>query len=149
MVIDKITNLRRYEKLSPLFPKAFDYLQKTNFTSMANGKYAIEGDNVFAIVMEYQTKDIHDCMLEGHQKYIDVQFMIKGSEWIGITSLENQKPHIAYDADKDIVFFQDSFYQVKLATGNFTIFFPDDLHMPCVKDGEAATIKKVVLKIRS
>lgn len=148
MVLDRIENLRRYESLNPLFVKAFDFIDQTDFNKLELGKHVIDGENVFALLMEYQTKDMQDCMLEGHRKYIDVQYMIDGNEFIGITSFVNQPPHIDYDPTKDLIFFKgDCDNNVKLSAGNFTIFFPEDLHMPSVKIGTISKVRKVVVKI--
>jgi YhcH/YjgK/YiaL family protein len=31
----------------------------------------------------------------------------------------------------------------------FAIFFPEDVHMPGIKTGESATVKKLVIKVRT
>jgi YhcH/YjgK/YiaL family protein len=147
MIIDKIQNLRLYEKLSPLFALAMDYLQKTDFTKMEHGKHAVDGEKVFAIYQEYKTKDAHDCMLEGHRKYIDIQYIIEGKELINVEPLDGQAYKVPYDTEKDVAFFAGEGAPIMLEAGNFTIFFPDDLHMPCVKAGQSETVKKVVMKI--
>jgi beta-galactosidase beta subunit len=40
----------------------------------------------FAIIQEYNTKEIKDCVLEGHVKYIDIQYIIQGVELMGVTT---------------------------------------------------------------
>jgi len=149
MIIDKIENLRLYEKLSPLFIKAFNYLEETDFNQLVSGKHLIDGDNVFALLQEYETKNAVDCMLEGHQKYIDIQYVLSGEEIMGIASYTNQKVLKPYHADNDIAFYDGEYSAVKVAKGNFTIFFPGDLHMPCLKVNVPAMVRKVVVKIRA
>ena len=34
------------------------------------GKYEIKGDEVFAILQSYDTKEEADCKLEAHKKYV-------------------------------------------------------------------------------
>jgi YhcH/YjgK/YiaL family protein len=99
--------------------------------------------------MEYQTKDIELCLLEGHQKYIDVQYIIEGEEFIGVNSLVDQTPHIPLDIEKDVAFYPGNGYQFKLEAGNFAIFFRTDLHQPCIKVNEPTQVRKVVVKIRA
>jgi beta-galactosidase beta subunit len=43
------------------------------------------------IIQEYNTKEIKDCVLEGHVKYIDIQYIIQGVELMGVTTKKNQK----------------------------------------------------------
>jgi YhcH/YjgK/YiaL family protein len=150
MIIDKIENLRTYEKLNPLFPKALSYLEKTDFSKLEPGRHTIEGEDAFALYMEYETKKKEDCLLENHRTYIDIQYMIGGEELIGISSQQEQTPHIPYDASKDIAFYEGNpDFVIKLATKHFAIFFTDDLHMPCIKSESISSVKKVVIKIRA
>ncbi|HEY8936627.1 MAG TPA: YhcH/YjgK/YiaL family protein [Cyclobacteriaceae bacterium] len=146
MIIDKIENLWLYEKLNPRFAKAFAYLEETDFNQLDSGKYTIEGNDVFALLQEYETKSAADCMLEGHQKYIDIQYVLNGEEIMGMTSFANQKVLKPYHTDNDIAFYDGEYSTVKVAKGNFTIFFPGDLHMPCLKVNAPARVKRLLLK---
>jgi YhcH/YjgK/YiaL family protein len=148
MVLDKIKNHARYEQLNPRFAEAFNFILKTNFSSLPEGKHLIEGDDLFAIHQQYNTKDAHECMLEAHKKYIDIQYIIDGEEYIGIDSLDNQPAQVPYDEGKDVAFFNGQGQRFKLEAGSFAIFFPTDLHMPCVKVNESSIVKKVVMKVR-
>jgi beta-galactosidase beta subunit len=46
---------------------------------------------VYFAIQEYNTKEIKDCVLEGHAKYIDIQYIIQGVELMGVTTKKNQK----------------------------------------------------------
>jgi len=92
MVIDKIENYKLYVSLSEKIAKAFAYINETDLSQTALGKYEIDNDDIFALVQEYDTKDKNECKLEGHSKYIDIQYIIYGVELIGVTSLINQIP---------------------------------------------------------
>src|SRR5580704_4265576 len=98
MIFDKIENYAIYENISPLIKKAFEYLKQTDFSGMENGKYVVDGDDVFAILQEYDTKNDAHAKLEAHRKYIDVQYIISGEEFIGVRPLINQAPCKEYDA---------------------------------------------------
>ncbi|MDO6737836.1 YhcH/YjgK/YiaL family protein [Wenyingzhuangia sp. 2_MG-2023] len=147
MVLDKIENYKLYYGLSERIAQAFDYVNTTDLANIPEGKYEIDGDNVFAIVMEYDTKNPNDCKCEGHHKHIDLQYIISGTEYVGITTLTDQKP-ISEDPEKDLDFYNTSCSLVKFETGVFTLFFPDDLHMPSVFLNKPESVKKVVVKIK-
>jgi beta-galactosidase beta subunit len=51
---------------------------------MEPGVYEIAKQVYFAIIQEYNTKEIKDCVLEGHVKYIDIQYIIQGVELMGL-----------------------------------------------------------------
>jgi YhcH/YjgK/YiaL family protein len=149
MILDHISNAHLYDALNPHFKKAFDFLSKTSFTELAVGKYEIDGDNVFAMLSEYNTKDEKNCRPEAHQKYIDIQFMVAGFEWIGYSRLDGQKVTDVYNEQKDIVFFESEIDRIPLREGFFTVLYPTDLHAPCIKEGEIKQNRKVVVKVKA
>lgn len=148
MVVDKIKNLGIYSNISARLAKGIEYINNTDFSKIDLGTYKIEGDDVFAMVQEYDTKNIEDCKLEGHKKYIDIQYIISGDEKIGLTTLNNQ-PLIEQNDEGDYSFYKGESTLIKFEAGTFGIFFPDDLHMPCVKLNEISKVRKVVVKVRA
>jgi len=147
MVLDKIENASFYESLNPGFKKAFDFIKKNNFSNFLPGKYNIVGDEIFVLVSEYETKHAQDSYPEAHKKYIDIQFLISGTEKIGFTSFINQKVVTEYNKKKDISFFDTPVDFFQLKTGMFAIFFNNDLHQPGIFVNNPETVKKVVVKV--
>lgn len=147
MITDVIQNAHLYEGLNERFKKAFNYLKQTDFTTAGNGKYEIDGDNIFAIVNEYETKDKNDCETEAHKKHIDIQYIIKGTEMFGYAPLTTQKPIKEYNETNDAAIYKEAVSYIKLEAGMFIIFYPTDLHQPEVREFEPVTVKKVVVKI--
>lgn len=145
MIIDKLQNSLLYENLHPGFVKAFDFIGKTDFSKLADGKYEIDGNDIFALVQEYKTKDI--AKLEGHRKYIDIQYLHSGVELIAYANLENQII-ISDDEEKDLAFYEGEGSFIKLESQMFAIFFPQDLHMPGIKLTNVNQVKKIVIKVR-
>lgn len=146
MVLDKIENSGLYKSLHPRFDKAFEYIRITDFSLLDDGKYEIEGKNIFALVQEYNTKDAKDAKPEAHKKYIDIQYIHSGAELIGVATLQNQVIVVS-DPEKDITFYNGETSLVKLDAGMFAIFFPSDLHMPGINISQSARVKKVVIKL--
>jgi YhcH/YjgK/YiaL family protein len=147
MVIDKIENSQLYAGLSERIAKAFEYINTTDLQNTEEGKYEVDGKNVLAIVQEYNTKNLEDCKLESHFEHIDIQYMISGTELMGVNILSNQIPHTVID-EKDVAFYENESTDFELTQGMFAIFFPDDLHRPCIKNGANSKVKKLVVKIR-
>ena len=147
MVLDKIENYKLYENLSERIAKGFEFINNTDLAQIESGKYQIDNDTIFAIVQEYDTKEVKDCKLEGHTKYIDIQYVIKGVELMGVTTKNNQKM-ILTDEEKDYSFYEGETSLIRVEEGMFTIFFPDDLHRPCVKADQVSKVKKVVVKVQ-
>ncbi|MFN3667553.1 MAG: YhcH/YjgK/YiaL family protein, partial [Sediminibacterium sp.] len=101
MVIDQLSNAARYYGLGTLIEKALLFLQHTDLNTLENGKHELEGDALFAIVQEYDTKDPAQEKLESHKKYIDVQFVVSGTEKMGHALLKKQTPSRAYNPEDD------------------------------------------------
>lgn len=148
MVIDHVHQAALYYKLHPGIEAALRYIQATDFTKVDNGTYPIDGDQLFAIVQEYDTKDPSSEKLEAHKKYIDVQFMIHGQEQMGHALLNKQVTTRDYRTEDDFMLFDEApdFFSV-VTEGMFTIFFPPDLHMPCILHQRSSHVKKVVVKV--
>jgi YhcH/YjgK/YiaL family protein len=149
MIHDSLQHCALYAGLNPMFKKAFDYLKKTDLNTLAFGKHIIEGEDLFVIFQEYESKDPSACKMENHRKYIDIQYMFSGEELIGISTFNGQVPTEEYDETKEVAFYKNEYTsQLKLEQGQFAIFFPHDLHMPCIKAEKAQTVKKAVFKVR-
>jgi YhcH/YjgK/YiaL family protein len=148
MIYDKVENASRYAAVSARVAKGLQYIQNTDFTRMEPGKHEIDGEDLFAVINEYETKEEKDCVLEAHRKYLDIQYMLSGSELIGISTLYKQEPVKAYSDANDYALYSDKLFFVQLKAGTFTIFFPEDLHMPGVIDKSPVKVRKVIVKVR-
>lgn len=147
MVIDTLENCTRYENLHPRFKAAFDFLRNPAVYAVPDGRTDIAGDAVFALVQNYETKPIHEGKLEAHRKYIDIQFLADGEEFVGYAPLGNQKIAAAYDADKDVAFYEGESWFTLLRKGMFAIFFTQDAHLPSRYTEKPSHVKKIVLKV--
>ncbi len=147
MIIDKIENQKIYKSLSTKIKKAFDYLLETDLSQVPLGKYEIDADNIFAIVMEYETKNKSESKFEGHHKYIDLQYIISGTEYIGISTLTDHIP-VETNSANDYSLYEIDSDLIKFEAGIFMIFFPDDLHMPGFYLNQISKVRKVVIKIK-
>ena len=148
MIIDKIENQNIYKSLSSGIEKGFDFINKNDLIEMPLGKYEIEGEDIFAIVMEYETKEKSECKFEGHHKYIDLQYIISGTEYVSLKTLTDQTP-VESSTEKDYDFYNIDSEMLKFEPGRFMIFFPDDLHQPGIQLDKVSIIKKVVVKIKA
>ncbi len=146
MIIDQLTNSDHYLDMHPRFAKAFEFLKQENLASLPPQRYELEGDKLFASISKGPGRSRDEAKLEAHKKYIDIQYVIAGTEEMGWKRVDEcTSVETPYDADKDIMFFNDaptSWNQVP--AGSFTIFFPQDAHAPLVGNGE---IHKVVIKV--
>ncbi len=88
MIIVKINEAEELYDLDERMETALKYIENTDLNALENGRYEIDGDNIYAIVQDYQTKSQSEGKWEAHKKYIDIQCVIKGKEKIGWGLLE-------------------------------------------------------------
>lgn len=134
----------------PVWNQAFNWI-RTNASSRPNmGIHPIIGDSMFANVMEYETVDRPGARYESHRKYIDLQYTISGSELIEWSLARTLRPDGNYDAEKDLQFYlpSDSKTLVHMLPSHFGIFFPQDAHMPKLRNGTDKLVYKLVVKIQ-
>lgn len=149
MILDHISKAHQYEGLGERFKKAFAYLRDTDFSQVAKGRYDIDGDNVFALVNEYDTVDPSGEKMEAHKAHIDVQFVAEGEELVGHDFLLTQQPSVAYDPKGDFMLFSERpVFFSRFSQNMFAIFFPWDLHMPNIRVDAPARVRKVVVKVK-
>lgn len=148
MILDRLENSAMYNCISKNLSKGFDFLKNADLSTLESGRYEIEGDNVFALVSEYDSKAHQDCRVEAHQTYADIQYIVSGREAIGFVTHINQEVTIKYNTEKDIAFYTAETSPLILEAGMFAVFFPHDLHRPCMQIDGPEKVKKVVIKVR-
>jgi YhcH/YjgK/YiaL family protein len=146
VIVDHQENYHLYSTISPLLAQAFGYILSTDLQALAAGHYAIDGKDLYVIVSEYATKPSVQGTWEAHRRYIDLQYMIRGTERIGYSPISRMKPG-AYDADKDCMFLEGSGDFLTLRKGDFMVLRPDDAHMPGIAVEGPSPVKKAVFKI--
>ncbi|WP_085832495.1 YhcH/YjgK/YiaL family protein [Clostridium merdae] len=149
MIFDTRSNITMYGGYSPLFDLALEFLKHTNLSVLEPGKYPIQGDSVFALIQAPETAKRQERLWESHQRYIDIQYLISGNEWIGFQNTDLLTIKEPYSTERDIAFYEDNGkgFFVPLVPESFVVCFPQDAHMPLACENTPEAIKKVVIKI--
>jgi YhcH/YjgK/YiaL family protein len=146
MILDVLKNARRYLALNKGFAGAMDFLLRPGLKELPMGKYEIDGDRVYATVSRDSGRRKEDALLETHERYIDIQLVLAGTDDMGWKpkSLCRQ-PSGEYDQENDIQFFADEpDAWLSVRSGEFVVFFPEDAHMPLISSGQ---LHKIVVKV--
>lgn len=147
MILDKIVNIKTYKGISKNLDLAIEYILQNNLNSLEIGKHEISGDDVFILVQQYETKLIEDNILESHKKYIDIQYVLDGEEFIGYAPIDELSLHKEYDAENDYMLHEGKFEINNISNGKFAIYFPHDGHKPTLNP-QKNNVKKIVVKVR-
>jgi YhcH/YjgK/YiaL family protein len=151
MIFDTLQNAKQYFPLGQSYEMAFAFITRAVKEDLPIGKYELDGDSVYAMVQEYNTKEEADARFEGHQKYIDLQYILSGTEVMQAINLANATVEIPYDVEKDLAFYQNAENATTaiLSAQAFAIFFPHDIHRPGMAlNNIPSRVKKIVVKIK-
>ena len=148
MITDLLKNSYLYSPISTVFDKSFEFILQLNVDT-PNGEYMIDED-VRAIVMEYETMEEFPFGWEAHQRFIDIQYCLRGKERIKWTPLKSDLVESeSYNEEMDRTFYRGKGEKNFVDTGDgvFAVFFPNDAHAPQLMVSEPEFIKKVVVKV--
>ena len=138
--------------LQKRFEKAMAWLAAESWKGLPLGKHPIDGDDVFALISEYDSKLLSQGKLETHRVYADVQMVIEGEEWMFSRAEAGLETSVPYNADNDIDFrVGDSkgCDAIHMLPGQVVVLFPSDAHMPGISvDEQPKHIHKLVMKVR-
>ena len=150
MIFDNIDSALIYAGLGERISIGLALLNEDSVRNAAPGPHEVDGENLFYIVDEYETKPAQEGRLEIHRKYLDIQYIVSGEECIGVAPLEGLTEETPYDGEKDLAFYKygPTMSNLHLQQGMFAIFWPNEPHMPCRSIDKAETVKKIVVKVR-
>ena len=87
--------------------KALAFLRTQDFRNMPEGRHDIDGDKVFALLSRYTTRPQAECVPEAHRRFVDVQYVAEGEEFLGWCPMSPDLAEMGpYDEEKDIIFYR-------------------------------------------
>lgn len=149
MIYDNIDTIELYSGISEDIRIGLEYLRDLK-PVIDTGVYELS-PRVKAIVSEYTTKGKNEYGYEAHREYIDIQYLVSGSEKICCLPLEYLKETKPYNKEVDAAFYVEKDVkpqELLLENGFFAVFFPQDGHMPQLRVDKPSSVKKVVVKVK-
>ena len=145
---DQVAFATQYHKNKEAWDKAFKFLSRPDLDTLSPGRYAIDEDKVYATISLGPNKEFDKTRFESHRKYIDLQYVIKGKEKIGVASVAGANVTVPYSEPNDIAHYTAEGKYFIAAPGTFFLFFPVNAHRPGIKVDGYEPVKKLVIKIR-
>jgi YhcH/YjgK/YiaL family protein len=129
--------------------RAFEYLAGTDLTTLPLGRTDVLGDDIYVTVSEAETKPPEQVKFEAHRRYIDIQFVVRGQEAMGVAPAAVLTTVEPYDPARDIEFFAvpATSETVAVRAGEFVVFTPDTGHRPSLHLEGPHVSRKVVVKV--
>lgn len=145
MIFDVLENAKLYSSISPNLDRAFSFLLSTDLASLETGRMEIEGESLYVMTQQYISKPETSGKWEAHKRFIDVQYLVSGSERVGYSAITKMTLG-DYDPQKDFQALSGNGQYLQLNAGSFMVFFPQDAHMPGLANGFETPVKKIVVK---
>jgi len=144
MIVDMVENLHDYKMLSTKLTNGLDKLAKVEIEYEKHFIF----DGGFLFFQKGSTKPINEGTFEAHKKYLDVQIVLDGSEYVAWTPIKQLTVATDYDSVKDVVRLDGkpkTIIQMKKGMGY--LCFPHDGHKALRHVGTKLEYKKAIIKI--
>lgn len=148
MIFDQLRHSHLYAGVTKRMHHAFDFLRRDDLHTLPTGRYPIDGEDVYALVQEYQTKPAERAKWEAHREYLDVQYVAAGVERMGYGYIADFEVAKDYDVAGDYLLFTGAGNELIMKPGAFAIFSPHDVHRPTVAVDGPTPVRKIVVKVR-
>jgi biofilm protein TabA len=160
-----LSTVRAQTRSTPAFDLAYRYVARclapgseeaTRIAAVPEGETRrIElGEGVFALEQAYRAKPSAEGRWEGHERHIDVQVVIVGTEWMGVREARALPLAEDHRAERDLAFFAAGGLEtaealLTVGAGGVAVFYPADAHMPslAVAGATGALVRKTVVKV--
>ena len=160
-IFGRLTDIRKQFNSFKEFVAVFDYLEKaitnkttvnTRILSMGCDQYKkIEiASDIFAIEQSYYTKKLADSLFESHVKYVDMQFLVSGSEIIEVAHIDTLEIESEYNKEDDYSLYKvtPGSSNITMKKGDLLLLFPEDGHMPGIRiNSKSQKVFKTVVKV--
>lgn len=143
MILDRFENISAYSPMVKNLQNAIDFIN--SLCELSVGRYEFDGG--FLMVQEGITNPVEEGSFETHEKYIDVQYVVEGSEIMLWEDKKGLKCTIEYDKDKDAAFYEGKGTAIEIKAGMSYIMFPNDGHKACCHVNSPNKYKKYVIKL--
>lgn len=111
-----------------------------------------DSEQMYHNIQCYKTKPFEETRYESHEYWIDIQYIQAGQERIDVLNSEDGIERAEHNKETDCIFYRTengvNGNQLYLKAGMLAVFYPEDIHRPCICIDGSETVEKVVFKIR-
>lgn len=151
MIVAKLEQIAQQAALSPRLRQGLEFLQQLDPQGLEPGTIEVEGREVYAMVQSYTSRPVtENPRFEAHRKYLDIQYLVSGTEAMGWAPLEQLEVNMPYNAEKDVMLGTvpaEARTLVPFSSGYAILLYPSDAHGPGLAAGEPEPVVKIVVKV--
>jgi YhcH/YjgK/YiaL family protein len=101
----------------------------------------------YLMLQEGVTKGVDEGDYEAHQRYLDVQVLLEGTETVVWSDISALRPSIPYDPEKDKAMYAGEGCCMTLRPGTCYVCWPEDGHKACRHTERPVHFRKAVIKL--
>lgn len=147
MIICPWKEIRRYVGAVPGLEEAVTAIE--NLKSMEPATYPLSNGCKFFIGEKSATRPAEGALLEAHRKFLDVQYVFEGEEYMGWADTSSLKVEKEYDEEHDCSMHAGECQYFHIPAGYCYIVFPEDAHAPMVHlNGKETEERKLIIKLK-
>lgn len=146
MIVDRMERSGQYSRNIPEIYEVIKFAEKVKKENIPVGKYPIT--NGFVLVQEGTTRPFEEGDFETHRKYLDIQIIVEGMEYVEYADIKDLETKVPFDEEKDLELLSGSGSKIRITPDMFYILYPSDGHKPCCHENAPTTYKKVLAKIK-
>lgn len=143
MIIANINDCEKYFGISGKIGDALKLLETMEYGKNSND-FTV---NFSEVITSDEDATGNKKLFEAHRKYIDLHYIIEGTEQFGYANISTLKPTTEYNEDEDYILLSGEISRITLSKGDFVIVFPEDAHIPAMKSEGCKKVKRAVVKI--
>lgn len=150
MITDSLKNWSLYRGVGERMAAGLEYLASREIGTYQDGRYPILGDQLWLLVVTYETKPYEEAFFEGHEGMAEVHLVLEGEERV----YWGPKSQMQRDPVTEEQRAKNKYNYTGVPAGNtilrgdqFACFLPEDIHMTKVLVQEPQTVRKAVLKV--
>jgi biofilm protein TabA len=151
MIVGLLSDVSKQKSVLPgPVVRAIEAMLKLDLPKMDAGRYELEGDQLYYMIQDVETRSLEESRSEAHQRYADIQIPLDGAERYGYAL--PQAGLVASEErleTNDIAFYpapaNEAFIDIE--PGSFVVFLPGELHRPCLAIKQKGKLRKVVVKV--
>lgn len=130
--------------------ESIEYLKNLSVSENDIGKRIVVNDKFFYCVQGYLTKPAKECKLESHRKYIDIQLMVKGNEFMDLADISSLTTSEEYNEEEDVIFWNlpKRLARTTLRAGDYIVLYPETAHRGAVRLNQGEYVVKIVGKVK-
>ena len=145
MIVCPWKEIKRYAAVIPGLEEAMAAVE--NITAWESATIPLSGGNKI-LVQNGTTKPAQGQLLEAHREYLDIQYIVKGSETMGWAPVDTLALDGEFNTVKDKGMYAGHCDFMNIAQGYCYVVYPEDAHMPGCHLDTPSEYCKLVIKLK-